>query len=163
MYLDRKLATLKYLISIVDFSRLDKRDVGISHGCFDLLGPGHIDHLEWAKQQCDVLVVSLSTDEVIRLSKGKNRPILPLVERLRHVAALEVVDHVIEWPQPDASDLILKARPQLYLKGDDATKDPTEGLMREAEACVEVGCQLMYSPTDTCYHTTDLIKMIEVK
>ena len=49
------------------------------HGVFDLVHPGHIRHLNYCKQQCDYLVVSITTDK--HVLKADHRPYVP--EKLR--------------------------------------------------------------------------------
>lgn len=64
------------------------------NGSFDLLQAGHLDILEEAKQQGDVLVVGINTDESIRGGKGAGRPIIPQEQRAAMLAALACVDYV---------------------------------------------------------------------
>ncbi|OGY31612.1 MAG: hypothetical protein A3C02_02460 [Candidatus Andersenbacteria bacterium RIFCSPHIGHO2_02_FULL_45_11] len=64
------------------------------NGSFDLLQAGHLDFLEEAKQQGDVLIVGINTDESIRDKKGPTRPIVPQDNRAALLAALICVDYV---------------------------------------------------------------------
>ena len=49
------------------------RTIGLSHGVFDLVHPGHIQHFLAAKKQVDILVVSITADKFV--NKGPGRPI----------------------------------------------------------------------------------------
>lgn len=64
------------------------------NGSFDLLQAGHLDFLEEAKQQGDILIVGINTDESIRGGKGPTRPIVPQDNRAALLAALMCVDYV---------------------------------------------------------------------
>ncbi len=74
--------------------------VVLAHGTFDLLHPGHLAYLEFAKRQGDYLVVAIAGDEITRVRKGKTRPIQSSTDRAKIVAALSVVDKVIETRMP---------------------------------------------------------------
>lgn len=75
-----------------------KRVVGYTTGVFDLFHVGHLNILRHAKEQCDYLIVGVSTDELCLSYKGK-RPIIPFEERISIVEAVKYVDEVI--PQTD--------------------------------------------------------------
>ena len=63
------------------------------HGNFDVVHPGHIRHLVFAKSKADFLVVSLTSDS--KITKGIYRPHVPEKLRAFNLAALEIVDYVI--------------------------------------------------------------------
>ena len=62
------------------------------HGTFDLVHPGHIRHLIYAKSKADILVTSLTTDQ--HIGKANFRPFVPETLRAMNLAALEIVDYV---------------------------------------------------------------------
>lgn len=64
------------------------------NGSFDLLQAGHLDFLEEAKHQGDILIVGINTDESIKNKKGLSRPIIPQDNRAALLAALTCVDYV---------------------------------------------------------------------
>lgn len=63
------------------------KTVALCHGVFDLIHPGHIIHLEQAKQMADVLAVSVTAAEYVR--KGPGRPYFNDEMRMKVLAALE--------------------------------------------------------------------------
>ena len=63
------------LLSRLEDQRSDRRTVAVANGCFDLLHVGHVRLLAAAREEADVLVVALNTDESVRGSKGKRRPL----------------------------------------------------------------------------------------
>ena len=65
----------------------------LCHGNFDVVHPGHIRHLLYAKSKADILIVSITADKFIK--KGLYRPHIPQNLRALNLAALEVVDFVV--------------------------------------------------------------------
>src|SRR5687768_1802921 len=63
------------------------------HGVFDVVHPGHVRHLLFAKSKGDVLIASLTADKFI--DKGKYRPHVPQDLRAINLAAFEMVDYVV--------------------------------------------------------------------
>ncbi|MFO0839751.1 MAG: bifunctional heptose 7-phosphate kinase/heptose 1-phosphate adenyltransferase [Phycisphaerae bacterium] len=91
-----------------------------TNGCFDILHPGHVDLLERAKQQGAILVVGLNSDQSVRgLGKGDDRPIRSQQDRAKMLAALEAVDYVVIFDEPDPARLIELLRPDVLAKGAD--------------------------------------------
>ncbi len=59
---------------------------------------GHLNIIQKAKEQCDYLIVGVSTDELVQKEKNKI-PVIPYIERIKIIAALKYVDEVV--PQLD--------------------------------------------------------------
>ena len=76
---------------IGDIPRTDK--VIMCHGVFDVVHPGHIRHLAYAKTKAKTLIVSITTDKHIK--KGVYRPHIPETLRALNLAAFEMVDYVL--------------------------------------------------------------------
>jgi len=81
---------------------MEKFKVGYTTGVFDMFHVGHLNILERAKEQCDYLIVGVSTDELVEHDKHKT-PIIPLNERMRIVEAIRYVDEVV--PQYDKNKM----------------------------------------------------------
>ncbi len=75
-----------------------KRIIGYTTGVYDMFHIGHLNVIRRAKEQCDYLIVGVSTDELVQHDKGKT-PVIPFKERCEIVAALRYVDEVV--PQND--------------------------------------------------------------
>lgn len=86
-------------IQFQDISRVrithPNKKIVLALGSFDIIHPGHIKYLEWAKQQGDILVVTLKSDEQIADHKGASRPIVSGEDRVDVVSALKPVDYAL--------------------------------------------------------------------
>lgn len=72
--------------------------IGYTTGVYDMFHMGHLNILKRVKEQCDYLIVGVSTDELVQHDKNKT-PIIPFEERCAIVEAIRYVDKVV--PQTD--------------------------------------------------------------
>ena len=72
--------------------------IGYTTGVYDMFHIGHLNVIRRAREQCDYLIVGVSTDELVQKDKGKT-PVIPYDERAAIVSAIRYVDQVV--PQPD--------------------------------------------------------------
>ncbi len=70
---------------------MKKYKIGYTTGVFDMFHIGHLNILKRSKEQCDYLIVGVSTDEVVKSYKNKT-PIIPFEERIAIVSELKCVD-----------------------------------------------------------------------
>ncbi len=103
--------------------RVAGRRVVLANGCFDILHVGHVRYLQAARALGDVLVVAVNDDASVRAIKGSGRPVMNLDERVRLVSALEAVDYVVAFSEPDAGRVIERLRPAVHAKGTDYTTE----------------------------------------
>jgi len=99
------------------------RSVAFANGCFDLLHVGHIRYLESAAAEADLLVVAINDDSSVGGLKGNGRPILRAADRGELVAALESVDYVVLFSDPDVNRLLRLLKPDVHCKGTDYTPE----------------------------------------
>ena len=69
-------------------------ELGYTTGVFDMFHIGHLNILKRAREQCETLIVGVSTDELVREYKHKS-PIIPFDERIEIVKAIRYADIVV--------------------------------------------------------------------
>jgi rfaE bifunctional protein nucleotidyltransferase chain/domain len=124
------------------------------HGCFDIVHPGHIRYLQFARSTGDVLVVSITGDATIH--KGEQRPYIPEELRAENLAALQFVDFVTIDPHPTAVELLEAIRPDVYVKGHEyaASKDPR--FLRERHVVESYGGRVVFSSGQVVFSSSRL-------
>jgi D-beta-D-heptose 7-phosphate kinase/D-beta-D-heptose 1-phosphate adenosyltransferase len=123
-------------------------------GCFDLLHGGHVQLLREAKNLGDILIVALNSDRSVRQIKGPDRPILPEEERAELIAALEMVDYVTMFDEPDPLNVIRELRPDVLAKGGDWAEDKIVG----REFIESYGGRVAVIPFLKGHSTTEIIE-----
>lgn len=123
----KKILTWEELKKEVQRSRTEGKKIAFTNGCFDILHVGHIRYLKKAKNFGDILIIGLNTDRSIKLIKGEKRPIVPEKERAEVLAALEFVDYIVLFDEPDPLRLIEALTPDVLVKGADWAKGKIVG------------------------------------
>ena len=150
-----KIKTVVELCALFGPRPRQKRVV-MCHGTFDIVHPGHIRHLLYAKSRGDILVASLSADDFV--SKGEGHPYIPQDLRAANLAVLEVVDYVLVNHQPRAIQNILLLQPDFFVKGFEYSRDGIHPKTKEEMEAVEsYGGQFLFSPGDVVYSSTELL------
>lgn len=126
------------------------------HGCFDIVHPGHIRYLRFARQQGDVLVVSVSSDETV--NKGYDRPHIPARHRLENLAELECVDYVVLDDHDWAGPILDFVQPDVYVKGKEYENKGDPRFTKERALVEEYGGRVIFSSGDVVYSSTALIR-----
>ena len=93
--------------------------VSFTNGCFDILHPGHVTYLQFARQQGDVLVLGMNSDASVRRNKGDDRPIVCEEDRTRVIAGLECIDYVVLFDEDEPREMIAELLPDVLVKGED--------------------------------------------
>lgn len=142
---------------IIHHKKLNKK-IGLCHGTFDLLHPGHLRHFQEAKQMCDVLIVTLTPDRYV--VKGEGRPVYQEDLRLEFIASIEYVDYTALNNAPDAIDLLKYLAPNLYFKGPDYrdhAQDPTGKIGKEVAAIQSIGGEVHYTSNSLVFSSSKLL------
>lgn len=144
---------------ILELKKTDKT-VGLCHGGFDLLHPGHIKHIESAAKLCDFLFVSVTSDKFVASRKGKGRPIFSEALRAYSVASIQYVDYVVISDFELATDVVEKLKPSYYIKGPDYVNKSTPGITAERNKIKMLNGKIKYT-RDQKLSTTDIMKYIQ--
>ncbi|MHC4478342.1 MAG: D-glycero-beta-D-manno-heptose 1-phosphate adenylyltransferase [Planctomycetota bacterium] len=114
-----KIRPIDVLIEQLDWHRRRNETIVFTNGCFDVLHRGHIEFLRFARSQGAVVVVGLNSDNSVRAIKGPDRPVNNQYDRASVLAALETVDYITVFDEPDPLNLIKKVKPDVLVKGKD--------------------------------------------
>ena len=149
-----KLKTLDELITVSAQARNKGEIVVFTNGCFDLLHRGHVHILRQAKTAGDLLIVGINSDRSVKVIKGPTRPVYSEMDRLELIAAMEMVDYVILFDEPDPYKLIAAIKPNVLAKGGDWGADQVVG----ADIVEQEGGRLLLVPYLKGYSTSEIIE-----
>jgi rfaE bifunctional protein kinase chain/domain/rfaE bifunctional protein nucleotidyltransferase chain/domain len=158
----RKIKTVEELCKAVG-TRPRKKSVVMCHGVFDLVHPGHIRHLLYAKGKGDILVASLTSDAFI--TKAQYRPFVPQELRALNIAALEMVDYVVIDQNPTPLENLAKIQPDYFAKGyeyqDGGRLHPKT--QEEVDVLKAYGGEVLFTPGDIVYSSSAIIEQAPPK
>lgn len=156
-----KMKTVDELIAIIGpFPRT--RKVIMCHGVFDVVHPGHVRHLAYAKSKADILVASITADR--HIDKGIYRPHVP--ERLRalNLAAFEMVDYVIIDDDAKPLGNLRLIQPDYFAKGFEYTSGGLpSSTQEEADVVNGFGGEMIFTPGDTVFSSSKFIQLAPPK
>jgi D-beta-D-heptose 7-phosphate kinase/D-beta-D-heptose 1-phosphate adenosyltransferase len=152
-----KLKSLEEIKAIVVDARTNGKKVAFTNGCFDLLHRGHVHVLRAARACADLLIVGINSDQSVKQIKGPKRPVLPESDRCELLGAMEMVDFVILFNEPDPYNLISAIRPDVLVKGGDWKTEKIIG----ADMVEEAGGRVVVVPYIKGFSTTEIIERIK--
>src|SRR3990167_7443167 len=154
-----KIKTLPELCEILGkFPR--EKSVVMCHGVFDVVHPGHLRHLLYAKSKADILVASLTSDR--HITKGHYRPHIPQDLRAANLAAFEMIDYVLIDKHPTPLPTIEMLQPDLFAKGFEYISGGLHPKTAEEENLLKsYGGKMLFTPGDIVYSSSALINMNE--
>jgi bifunctional ADP-heptose synthase (sugar kinase/adenylyltransferase) len=128
------------------------------HGVFDVVHPGHVRHLLYAKSKADLLVASITADK--HITKGVHRPHVTQDLRAVNLAAFEMVDYVVIDRNDTPLANIATIQPDYFAKGFEYNATGLAPKTAEEAAVVEAyGGQLIFTPGDIVYSSSALINL----
>jgi rfaE bifunctional protein kinase chain/domain/rfaE bifunctional protein nucleotidyltransferase chain/domain len=151
-----KVKTVDELIRAVG-PRPRARTMVMCHGVFDLVHPGHIRHLLYAKSKADLLVASLTADKHIH--KAQYRPFVPQDLRALNLAALEMVDYVIIDDEATPIANLARIQPDFFAKGYEYQSNGVHPKTRQEVETIEAyGGEILFTPGDIVFSSSALIE-----
>ena len=122
---------------------MKKYKVGYTAGVYDMFHIGHLNLLKKSKEQCEFLIVAVSTDELVKKAKNK-LPIIPFEERCEIIKSIKYVDMVVPQFDKDKFSAYKKYKFDVMFVGDDWKGKP---LFEQAEKKLrEVNVDVVYFP-----------------
>lgn len=165
-----KYSQAKYSKKILTVSSLKKKigerprkkKVILCHGNFDVVHPGHVRHLTYAKSKSDILIVSITADTYIK--KGLYRPFVPENIRALNLAAFEMVDYVIIDHNYKPLKNLENLKPDFFAKGFEYSEGNLPPATFEESKIVEsYGGQMIFTPGDVVYSSTKILNLSQPK
>ena len=130
------------------------------HGSFDVVHPGHVRHLIYARSKADTLIASLTAD--IHIEKGPYRPYVPEDIRALNLAALEPVDYVVIDREPTPLKLIGLLQPDYFAKGFEYVDGGLHHNTQEEVRVVEsYGGEVIFTPGDIVFSSSALLNLAQ--
>ena len=152
-----RVVTEQELIELIRGDRVAGRTVAFANGCFDMLHVGHTRYLAGASAEADRLVVAINDDQSVQGLKGSGRPVLSAADRAEIVAALDGVDYVLTFSDPDVNRLLYLLRPDVHCKGTDYTPDTVP----ERHTVASYGGRIAIVGDPKSHSTRDLLARIK--
>jgi rfaE bifunctional protein kinase chain/domain len=158
---ERKIKTVEQLCAIIG-PRPRRKKVIMCHGVFDVVHPGHVRHLLYAKTKGDILVASLTADE--HIAKANFRPYVPEALRAVNLAALEMVDYVIIDREATPLRNLGVLQPDYFAKGYEYSAGASNPKTDEEKRVLDAyGGEIIFTPGDIVYSSSALIDLAPPK
>lgn len=122
---------------------MKKYKIGYTSGAFDLFHVGHLNILQKAKEQCEYLIVGVSTDDLVESYKFK-RPVIPFHDRIKIVEAIRYVDEVVPQTSMNKLETWQKLHFDVMFHGDDWKNSELYNQYEEDFAAL--GVELVFIP-----------------
>jgi rfaE bifunctional protein nucleotidyltransferase chain/domain len=152
-----KIYTLDELKELVENHKKNGKKITLCHGCFDLVHMGHIRHFKEAKQQGDILVVTVTEDK--HVNKGPDRPFFNEKQRVEFLETLSMIDAIAISRFPEATTIINTLKPDVYVKGaeyESKENDVTGKIVEEEDAVKQHGGRIHFTH-DIVFSSSTLI------
>jgi rfaE bifunctional protein kinase chain/domain/rfaE bifunctional protein nucleotidyltransferase chain/domain len=133
-----------------------KKKVIMCHGTFDIVHPGHVRHLLFAKERADILIVTLTCDKYV--SKANYRPFITETLRAINLAVLDFVDYVIIDKNDTPINNLISIKPDFFAKGFEYNKEKMNPkTIDEMKVVQSYGGKMVFSPGDIVFSSSKII------
>ena len=117
-----KIKTLDELKVICQTLRHKGKRIATTNGVYDILHPGHLKVFNKARRLGEVVIVGVNSDTSVKAYKGKWRPVVNQDDRALILSALEVIDYVTIFNEPDPRQFINIVKPAFHVKSSSGYK-----------------------------------------
>lgn len=139
-------------------NKMAKYKIGYTTGVFDMFHVGHLNIIRKAKEQCDYLIVGVSTDEVVEDYKHKT-PVICFEDRIKIVEAIRYVDKAVPQTTMDKTVAWRELKFDAIFHGDDWKGT---GYYNECEEQLKkLGVDVVFLPHTPGISSTDIVKKIK--
>lgn len=135
------------------------KKIVFTNGCFDILHLGHVEYLNEARAQGDVLIVAINSDESVRKIKGQDRPINNQDDRAKMLLNLKSVDCVQVFNNETPLEIIKLIKPLVLVKGGDWKPEEIIG----SDFVASIGGVTKSLIFKSGYSTSNLIRAVQGK
>ena len=152
-----KIKSQSELLDIIGSFPREKKVI-VCHGVFDVVHPGHVRHLVYAKTKADILVITITADKHIK--KGIYRPHIPEGLRALNLAAFEMVDYVIIDQESTPINILNTIQPDFFAKGFEYTSSGLPpATQEEADVVESYGGHMIFTPGDVVYSSSKFLNL----
>lgn len=151
---ESKIVSFEALAVELEGRRRLGQQIVMTNGCFDLLHPGHVASLQYARRLGDCLVVGLNSDESVAQLKGEGRPIIGERGRAQMLAALACVDYVVLFSETSVAPLVERVRPDILVKAAQYAPGEVVG----GEFVERYGGQVVLAPLVEGFSTSEILQ-----
>ncbi len=123
----QKLISREAAKEVAERARARGQTVVFTNGCFDILHAGHVQYLQEARDEGDLLILGLNSDRSVRTLKGESRPVMGEGDRALILGAMECVDHVVLFDEATPQALVDALVPDVLVKGADYKAEEVVG------------------------------------
>lgn len=154
----KRLIPQSDLMTLNEKLKAANKKVVFTAGGWDLIHAGQCRYLEKSREEGDILVVGVSSNEAIRKVKGPNKPILDEKIRAEMLTYLRAVDFVTILPEPSCQPTLGLLRPDVYITvKEDWTEDYKES--KEYKTVIKYGGTVkVVDRQSTALSTTKIIQ-----
>ncbi len=152
-----KIKSIDQLAQQLKWHRVHNQKIVFTNGCFDVLHRGHIEFLSFCKKQGDIVVLALNSDKSVKMIKGPDRPLNNQLDRAAVLSALESVDYIVIFDEPDPLEIVKKVRPDVLVKGQDWAEKGVVG----REFVESIGGKVVLAPIVEGKSTTGIVEKVK--
>ena len=154
--IDKKIITYKNLSSFIKDLKKKNKKIVLCHGTFDIVHPGHIRHLIYAKKLGDILIASATGDKhVVKKTYGT---FVPESLRVKNLASLEFVDYAFIDQNETPINSINIIKPDFFVKGYEYKKLNNPNTFKEKKIVEKNNGKIVFTPGDVVFSSTEIQK-----